>query len=503
MSSGSRGYMQSPQDLAERALLGQVGDRRHFVKTAAGLLVAAAGMPGCSANDGPPPTPPAGTGTVRATITGLNGSGSGGSFSAKLSDNTGPTLGPLNMPVPDGSGNSVADLPGVPPGSYLVTYSPPSGFQLVNPAQSPLAVNVTANSVQQISFACQASSSGGVPTGGVQGTVTQVAGGATVGGGSIEIINGGSVVSTIAISAAGSFNVGGLNPGAYTLQLHPNHAFSIGPAEPDTKPLTIVAGAVATVNFNVIPAIYYEDFQRFADTAALLSPTSGFGKTATSVAAFAINAGGAIVLDPTGGPDSNKAMQYIWPANPVACGVDYFVDAAVNFPGGGQPLPSGSLYIRVLDKLSAGFSNGNVACSGTRSYKYCIVTVSDPARLGFYLIGPSSSQTFNNDIDDKNGHVGGQGSAALGSAASVWNGNYRTWVYAMTGLKSSTARSQVFFDGTLYNDISRPWAPTNTANNVNGVEFGANINNGPDQIQSRWIREIGIYSTRPSMLNGL
>jgi hypothetical protein len=30
--------------------------------------------------------------------------------------------------------------------------------------------------------------------------------------------------------------------------------------------------------------------------------------------------------------------------------------------------------------------------------------------------------------------------------------------------------------------------------------MGANINNGPDQAQSRWWRELGVYKTRPSLL---
>jgi hypothetical protein len=32
------------------------------------------------------------------------------------------------------------------------------------------------------------------------------------------------------------------------------------------------------------------------------------------------------------------------------------------------------------------------------------------------------------------------------------------------------------------------------------MDLGANINNGPAQVQSRWIAEIGVYRTRPSML---
>src|SRR5205823_2306331 len=123
----------------------------------------------------------------------------------------------------------------------------------------------------------QVNSSGGT-TGGVQGSVTQVTGGASVGGGSLEVLTGTTVVSTVAVSPGGLFNLGGLTPGAYDLRLHPNHGFSLGLSEPDTKPVTVAANAVATVNFAVIPAIIYDDFQSYANTAALVNASTGLGK---------------------------------------------------------------------------------------------------------------------------------------------------------------------------------------------------------------------------------
>src|SRR5205085_3417939 len=121
----------------------------------------------------------------------------------------------------------------------------------------------------------------------------------------------------------------------------------------------------ATVNFAVIPAIIYDDFQSYANTAALVNASTGLGKHGAgpgvnSVGAFTIQTGGAVVIDPTGGPDGLRTMRYDWAAqNASECGLDYYVDSTINFPSGGVNLPNGELWIRLIDKLSPGFVNGN------------------------------------------------------------------------------------------------------------------------------------------------
>jgi hypothetical protein len=93
------------------------------------------------------------TGTIRATATGLAGATAGGAVAARKSDNTGNTFN-LNLPAPT-AGASTGDITDVPPASYAVTYTPPSGFELVNPSSSPQTVAVVANEVANADFVCQ------------------------------------------------------------------------------------------------------------------------------------------------------------------------------------------------------------------------------------------------------------------------------------------------------------------------------------------------------------
>jgi hypothetical protein len=90
-------------------------------------------------------------GSIRVTATGLTGATSGGSASAKLTDNSGSTFN-VSLGAPSG-GTSTGDLTGLPVGSYNVTYTPPSGFRLVNSAQSPAVVAVTSGAQSTTSFA--------------------------------------------------------------------------------------------------------------------------------------------------------------------------------------------------------------------------------------------------------------------------------------------------------------------------------------------------------------
>lgn len=93
------------------------------------------------------------TGTIHVTISGLTGAASGGSISARLTDNTGGTF-TANLPAPTG-GSSSADLAAMPAGSYNVTYTPPSGFQLAPAQSNPQVANVTASATTNVSWTAQ------------------------------------------------------------------------------------------------------------------------------------------------------------------------------------------------------------------------------------------------------------------------------------------------------------------------------------------------------------
>jgi hypothetical protein len=72
----------------------------------------------------------------------------------------------------------------------------------------------------------------------------------------------------------------------------------------------------------------------------------------------------------------------------------------------------------------------------------------------------------------------------------------------MLGIGTTNAQFNIYLDGVLMPgslsssflagaSVGPGWAIT--------LEMGANINNGSDHAQSRWFRELGVYTTRPSL----
>jgi hypothetical protein len=93
------------------------------------------------------------TGSVHVTVTGLTGSATGGSVSARRSDNTGDTFtSPLSTPA---SGSSSADLTGLPAGTYNVTYTAPTGFRTTGATQNPQQATVTGGGIANAAFAAE------------------------------------------------------------------------------------------------------------------------------------------------------------------------------------------------------------------------------------------------------------------------------------------------------------------------------------------------------------
>jgi hypothetical protein len=92
----------------------------------------------------------AGTGSILVTATGLSGATSGGQVSAKLTDNSGNTFSAdLSAPT---NGSASASLSGLPVGSYNVTYSPPTGYQVVAGTQNPSVASVSSGGTATVTF---------------------------------------------------------------------------------------------------------------------------------------------------------------------------------------------------------------------------------------------------------------------------------------------------------------------------------------------------------------
>ena len=92
-------------------------------------------------------------GAVLVTVTGLTGATSGGSLSARLTDNTGNTFtATLGAPA---SGTTEGTLTGLPPGSYNVTYLPPTGFRVAAGQSNPRVVAVTSGATANTTFVAE------------------------------------------------------------------------------------------------------------------------------------------------------------------------------------------------------------------------------------------------------------------------------------------------------------------------------------------------------------
>ncbi|HEY0810253.1 MAG TPA: hypothetical protein VGD49_08835 [Longimicrobiales bacterium] len=104
---------------------------------------------------------PAPTGTVRVTVTGLTGATSGGSAAVLRTDITGQNS--INVNVPAAGGNVDTQ---VATGTYRVTYTPPTGFQLATGQTNPQNLTVAQNGTSTASFQVQASGGGGGGGGG-------------------------------------------------------------------------------------------------------------------------------------------------------------------------------------------------------------------------------------------------------------------------------------------------------------------------------------------------
>ncbi len=95
-------------------------------------------------------------GTARVQVSGLtSGASSGGSAQLTRTDATGQA--PTSLVIP-GSGSAQAQ---VPAGTYSVTYTAPSGYQLASGQTNPRSITVTANNTTTTTFQVQTTGGGG------------------------------------------------------------------------------------------------------------------------------------------------------------------------------------------------------------------------------------------------------------------------------------------------------------------------------------------------------
>jgi hypothetical protein len=354
----------------------------------------------------------------------------------------------------------------------------------------------------------------------LRGTVVDLAA-SPVGGGIVEVVSGDSVLHTAVVSGAGSFSVAGLTPGTYAVRLQPPLSHSMGPAEPAQRSVTVEAGqSTASVAFTVQNALWSETFQALT-TASLLSGCST--PTGTIPAGSFFSGAGRdmgcsgtsnISIDMAGGPGGTRAMRYDWapkvPSTPLStyCAQETTIALSPRFNPSPTFGPGDSLWIRFSSKESAGFQHGAPSCSATTglAYKFFLVLVergASFARFGTYLFprtsGSPTDATLGIDMSDQvNRASSGTSSGPIGAGT---NGVYRTYHIHIFNLGTNSTTFRVYMNGTQIGELVAPILPGSSigAGWALTLAMGANINNGPEQAQARWFREISLYRSRPSL----
>jgi hypothetical protein len=221
-------------------------------------------------------------------------------------------------------------------------------------------------------------------------------------------------------------------------------------------------------------------------------------------------------LDLTGGPNGSKALRYDWPSRPTCpngpTNCSYYITLQPRF----NPLPAGlsrEIWFRFTDKLSPNFRIGGGGAVGSQNeYKYLFLDFFSAGmgqlvmELDSPVSGPATSTVVARfKIIDPSGKVVAtdacrcQGGGPDSPLPPDFIGSWNTWVMGVSRVGTDSIAWTVYKNGALFRELRGVFFPgKNFLAGQLTIEMGANINNGPDVPQSRWWREIAVFSKRPA-----
>jgi hypothetical protein len=179
------------------------------------------------------------TGTLRITVTGLQGAATGGSASVVRTDITGQTPVTVNVPASGTVDTAFAA------GTYSVTYSPPGGHALAPGETNPRSVTVTAGQVVTATYQVQ---QGGT----VRVTVTGIDAGAA-NGGSASVLRtdiGGQTPVTVNVPVTGTVDTG-VAPGTYSVTYTPPGGRRLVAGQTNPQSVIVASGGLGTATFQI------------------------------------------------------------------------------------------------------------------------------------------------------------------------------------------------------------------------------------------------------------
>lgn len=359
-------------------------------------------------------------------------------------------------------------------------------------------------------------------TGAISGVVRNL-NGVAVDGAVVSLWRDGVIIWEV-ITVAGAYVFPTVDPRQYQMQLHPPHTYSLGPSEPNFTVVAVTVGATTTYNFTVKSDFWSEDFQGHT-TASIRAGTNmatGQAPAGSFMAGAnrdcAISDPAHITIDPDGGfGPGDKALRYDMVAHPwdkVTPLATYCASRAlpVSVTPRFSKLPaSPSWWVSFTCKESPRFQCGSADCQKTAglSYKYFLVGIGNGTsniRFGTYLginggaTGPFLSTSLNMDMIE----IGTPSSSGQGPRPTLdpvsWGGEYHTFVLEMLDIGTATCTFNVHMDNALLDTmVHTAVAGQSIAGWIMDLEMGDLENNGPDVAQTRWFRQVGVYTSRPAM----
>ena len=450
-----------------------VMDRRQFVRTSSGLLIAAGLADACNPSATGPIAGIGATGTVRVVIIGLGlGVTNGGSVLVTRTDLPGQTPATL---VLDGSGTASATAPA---GTYQAVYTPPPGYQSVT--SNVVVVTVTAGVTTDVSVTVSLI----VVSGTLRVTVTGLTGAAATGGSAsllrtdiagqlpivVPIPLGAPTVDTIV--SVGTYSVTYTAPGGFTVS---GVAFlSIAVTVGATFTATFAARVAGLATAGDIYEFGFEDGTSGAFTNSSLQPflgTTNWVLDATTPAAR-----------------GTKSVKQVYPLSLSAnVGTPFFK----TFP------PRTDLYVRVMYRQQDPFNKSGV----TNNYDQVkLIRVLGPGFTGIF-----GSLYISNSLNSSPGVLLGSFSDIEGNQqhppnlnlpAPNMNSLLNSWVCIEVHWDITTTNAlhfECWINGVQYYDYLI--ATSNLGKVFGVVQFDGTINS-MQQASTAWFDSIGISTQR-------
>lgn len=239
------------------------------------------------------------------------------------------------------------------------------------------------------------------------------------------------------------------------------------------------------------------DFTQYSSTAALQSAITG-GTPPWLVLDNEINQISLVTgLGSAPSVNNNRFMRYTWPGNNSGA-QDYTIRAIIrDLP------PGGEFWIEVWSRFSAGWRNGPSGGS-LYDYKYMIILNSGGSRFNVQMLGQGGSNTqWGYPGNESAWTSSGNGSLGFLSGGPIdmsvyWDGNWHRFRYH---LKLSASSSDPTGIATWYIDdrlVHRGTGlQTTPGSGFAEFNFGANMNNAVDQVQTLDWAVLRIYTQNP------